>query len=56
MRDKKKAPPPLGRNEQKGLVDGPSGKIGWDVAVVVILGTTLAVIGVALLVVGLLMH
>jgi hypothetical protein len=52
----KEAPRPLGETEPKGLVDRPSGKVGWDVAVVVILGTTLAVVGVALLVVGLLMH
>jgi hypothetical protein len=56
MSDAKEAPPPLGRTEQKGPVDGPSGKIGWDVAVVVIIGTTLAVVGIALLVVGSLMH
>ena len=47
---------PLGRTEQKGLVDGPSGKIGWDVAVLVIIGTALALLGIALLVAGLLMH
>jgi hypothetical protein len=52
----KEAQPPLGRIEQKGLVDGPSGKIGWDVAVLVIIGTALALLGIALLVVGLLMH
>jgi hypothetical protein len=38
------------------MSDGPTGKIGWDVALVVILGTTLALVGIALLVVGLLMH
>ena len=56
MSEVKEAPRPLDRTEPKGPVDGPSGKIGWDVAVVVILGTTLAVVGVALLVVGSLMH
>jgi hypothetical protein len=52
----KEAPRPLGGTEPKGPVDRPSGKIGWDVAVVVIIGTTLAVVGVAMLVIGLLMH
>jgi hypothetical protein len=56
MIDVKEAPRPVGGTEQKRLVDGPSGKIGWDVAVVVIIGATLALVGVALLVVGLLMH
>jgi hypothetical protein len=52
----KEAPRPLGGTEPKGLLDRPSGKVGWDVAVVVIIGTTLAVVGVAMLVVGLSMH
>ena len=39
----KEAPRPLGGTQPKGPVDRPSGKIGWDVAVVVIIGTTLAV-------------
>jgi hypothetical protein len=56
MSEVKEAPRPPGRTEPKGTVDGPSGKIGWDVAVVVIIGTTLALVGVALLVVGSLMH
>ena len=56
MRDVKEAPPSLGRTEQKGLVDGPSGKVGWDVVVLVTLGTALALVGIALLVVGSLMH
>ena len=52
----KEAQRPVVRTEQKGLVDGPSGKIGWDVAVLVIIGAVLALLGIALLVVGLLMH
>jgi hypothetical protein len=56
MSEAKEAPRPSDRTEQKGLVDGPSGKIGWDVAAVVVIGTTLALVGVALLIVGLLMH
>jgi len=56
MSEVKEAPRPPSRTEPKGAVDGPSGKIGWDVAVVVIIGTTLALVGVALLVVGSLMH
>jgi hypothetical protein len=56
MGDAKEAPRRLRRTEQKDSVDEPSGKVGWDVAVVVILGTTLALVGIALLVVGLLMH
>jgi hypothetical protein len=52
----KEAPRPSGGTEQKGLVDGPSGKIGWDVAVLVIIGAALALLGIALLVAGLLMH
>jgi hypothetical protein len=56
MNEVKEAPRPLGRTEQNGPVDGPSGKIGWDVAVLVVLGATLAFVGVALLVVGSLMH
>jgi hypothetical protein len=39
MSEVKEAPRPSGRTEQKGLVDGPSGKIGWDVAAVVVIGT-----------------
>jgi hypothetical protein len=56
MSEVKEAPRPSDRTEQKGLVDRPSGKIGWDVAVVVVIGATLALVGVALLAVGLLMH
>jgi hypothetical protein len=56
MSETKEAPRPLGRTEQKGLVDGPSDKIGWDVVVLVSLGAALAIVGVALLVVGSLMH
>jgi hypothetical protein len=56
MSDVKEAPRPLGPTEQKGLVDGPPGKMGWDVVVLVIIGTALAVVGIGLLVVGLLMH
>jgi hypothetical protein len=56
MRDVKDEPRPLGRTEQKRLVEGPSGKIGWDVAVLVIVGAALALVGIALLVVGSLMH
>jgi hypothetical protein len=56
MSEVKEAPRPSGRTKQKGLVDRPSGKIGWDVAVVVVIGATLALVGVALLAVGLLMH
>jgi hypothetical protein len=56
MSEANEASRPSGRTEPKGAVDGPSSKIGWDVAVVVIIGTTLACVGVALLVVGLLMH
>jgi hypothetical protein len=56
MSDVKEAPPSLGRTKQKGLVDGPSGKIGWDIVMLVTLGTTLALVGIALLVVGSLMH
>jgi hypothetical protein len=56
MSDVKETPRSLGRTEQKGLVDGPSRKIGWDVVVLVGLGTTLALLGIALLVVGSLMH
>jgi hypothetical protein len=56
MSEVKETPRPSDRTEQKGLVDGPSGKIGWDVAAVVVIGTTLALVGVALLVVGSLMH
>ncbi len=56
MSEVKEAPRPSGRTEPKGPVDGPSGKIGWDVAVVVIIGAALALVGVALLVVGSLMH
>jgi hypothetical protein len=56
MSDAKEPPRPLDRTEPKGSVDAPSGKIGWDVAAVVVLGTTLALVGIALLVVGLLMH
>jgi hypothetical protein len=52
----KEAQRPSDRTEQKGLLDGPSGKIGWDVAVLVIIGTALALLGIALLVAGLLMH
>jgi hypothetical protein len=52
----KEAQRPSERTEQKGLLDGPSGKIGWDVAVLVIIGTALALLGIALLVAGLLMH
>jgi hypothetical protein len=56
MSDVKEAPRPLGRTEQKSLMDGPSSKMGWDVAVPVIIGATLSLVGIALLVVGLLMH
>ncbi len=56
MSEVKEVPRPSGRTEPKGAVDGPSSKIGWDVAVVFIIGTALALVGVALLVVGLLMH
>jgi hypothetical protein len=56
MSDVKEARRPLGRNEQKSLMDGPSGNMGWDVAVLVIIGAILALVGIALLVVGLLMH
>jgi hypothetical protein len=56
MREVKEAPRSLGQTEQKGLVDGPSGKIGWDVAVLVVVGAALALVGIALLVVGFLMH
>ncbi len=56
MNDVKKPSRPLGRTEHKDVVDRPSSKIGWDVAVVVILGAILALVGVALLVVGSLMH
>jgi hypothetical protein len=56
MRDVKDAPRPLGRTEQNGLVDGPSDKVGWEVTVLVIVGVALALAGIALLVVGLLMH
>jgi hypothetical protein len=56
MSDVKEAPRSLGRTEQKGLGDGPSGKMGWDVAVLVIIGIALALVGIGLLVVGLLMH
>jgi hypothetical protein len=56
MSELKQAPRPSGRTEQKGLVDGPSGKIGWDVAAMVIIGTALALVGVALLVAGSLMQ
>jgi hypothetical protein len=56
MREMKEAPRLLGPTEQKGLVDGPSGKIGWDVAVLVVVGGALALVGVTLLVVGFLMH
>jgi hypothetical protein len=54
--DVKEAPRSLDRTKPKGSVDPYSGKIGWDVAVLMILGTTLALVGVALLVVGSLMH
>ena len=56
MRDVKDEPRPVGRTEQKRLVEGPSGKVGWDVAVLVIVGAALALVGIALLVVGSLMH
>jgi hypothetical protein len=56
MRDVKDVPRPVGRTEQKGPVDGPSGKVGWDVAVLVIVGAALALVGIALLVVGSLIH
>jgi hypothetical protein len=56
MREVKEVPHSLGPTEQNGLVDGPSGKIGWDVAVLVIVGATLALVGIVLLVVGFLMH
>ena len=56
MNTLKEAPPSLGRTERKGSMEGPSGRIGWDVAVLVILGATLAVVGMALLVAGSLMH
>ncbi len=56
MSKAKDARRPLGRTEQKGLVDGPSGKIGWEVAVLVIIGTALGLLCIALLAVGLLMH
>jgi hypothetical protein len=56
MSDAKEAARPPGRTEQKGPIDGLSGKIGWDVAVLVTLGTILALLGIALLVVGSLMH
>jgi hypothetical protein len=56
MRELKEAPRSLGQTEQNGLVDGPSGKIGWDVAVLVIVGVALALLGIGLLVVGFLMH
>jgi hypothetical protein len=56
MSDVKEAPRRSGRTEQKGLGDSPSRGIGWDVVVLVTLGTALAVVGVALLVVGSLMH
>jgi hypothetical protein len=52
----KDAQRPSGRTEQKGSVDGPSGKIGWDVAVLMVIGTALGLLGIALLAVGLLMH
>jgi hypothetical protein len=56
MSDAKEAPRPLDRTGQKGPVDGASSKIGWDVVVLVTLGTILALLGIALLVVGSLMH
>jgi hypothetical protein len=56
MRDVKDVPRPMGRTEQNSSVDGPSGKVGWDVAVLVIVGAALALVGIALLIVGSLMH
>ena len=56
MNTVKEAPRSLGRTEQKNSVEGLSARIGWDVAVLVILGSTLAVVGMGLLVVGSLMH
>jgi hypothetical protein len=56
MSKAKEEPRPSGRTERKSSVDGPSGKIGWDVAVLVIIGAVLALLGIGLLVVGLLMH
>jgi hypothetical protein len=56
MNNLKETPRSLGRTEQKSLVDRPSGGIGRDVAVLVIIGITLALVGIGLLVVGLLMH
>jgi hypothetical protein len=52
----KEEPRPSGRIERKSSMDGPSGKIGWDVAVLVTIGTVLALFGIGLLVIGLLMH
>ena len=56
MNEVKEAPRPLGGTEPKGSGEGPFEKVGWDVAVLVIIGVTLALAGVALLVVGSLMH
>ncbi len=56
MSEVKEAPRLSSRTAPKGPVEGPSSRIGWDVTVVVIIGATLAFVGVALLVVGSLMH
>jgi hypothetical protein len=56
MSEVKEAPRSLGRTEQKSSADGPSGKIGWDVVVLVTIGTTLALLGITLLIVGSLMR
>jgi hypothetical protein len=56
MTEVKEASRSLRRAEPKGPLDGPSGKIGWDVAVLVILGIALALVGITMLVVGSLMH